>query len=164
MRVAGCFLYYFCVCMVKTMSFESTGGRQEPRAGKDLVTRIPVNAAKTFQTDTVCRWNKEVDDPTLSMYLGLLAINDGVSRESGAITLDLLIRSGVLFQDEDESWSLVEDYRSRLVCVHGDANTIENMARFVQDIQEHKISSTDANLQNEIFMEALTCVHDLPSD
>ena len=35
-------LYYSYVCRVKTMSFDSASGRREPRAGKNLLTRIPV--------------------------------------------------------------------------------------------------------------------------
>ena len=113
---------------------------------QNRLTSIPVDAVKTFQTDTVCWWNKEVEDPTLPRYLGILAIDKGVSRECSAITLDLLLRAGVLLQDEDESWSLADDYKSRRVCVYGDAKNIENMAKFFRDMQERKISSTKANL------------------
>ena len=38
----GCFLYYSYVCKVKTMNFGSVGSGREPRAGKDLLTRILV--------------------------------------------------------------------------------------------------------------------------
>ena len=98
------------------------------------------------------------------MYLGLLAMGKGAPRECGAITLDLLLRAGVLLQNEDGSWSLVNDYKTRRVYVYGDAKTIENMAKFVRDMQERKISFSEANLQSEIFLEALTCVRDLPGD
>ena len=91
-------------------------------------------------------------------------MDEGASRECGAITLDLLHRAGVLLQDEDGSWSLAEDYKSRRVYVYGDAKTIENMAKFVHDMQERKISFTEANLQSKIFLEALTCVRDLLGD
>ena len=36
------FLYYSYVYRVKMMSCESAGGGQEPRAGEDLLTHIPV--------------------------------------------------------------------------------------------------------------------------
>ena len=122
------------------------------------------DAARSFQVETVKRWNKEIDDPTLSMYLGLLAIDESASKECGAITLDLLLRAGVLMQDDNGSWSLANDYETRRVYIYGDGKTIENMAKFVRDMQARQISFTEANMQSEIFLKALTCVRDLPRD
>ena len=51
------------------------------------------------------RWNKDIDEPTLSMYLGLLAINEAALKEC-------FLRGGVLIQDDDGSWSLADDYKS----------------------------------------------------
>ena len=64
----------------------------------------------------------------------------------------------------DGSWYLADDYKSHWVYVYGYAKIIEKMSKFVRDIQERKISSSEANLLSEIFLEALTCVRDLPGD
>ena len=100
----------------------------------------------------------------MSMYLGLLAMDEAASKECGAITLDLLLRAGVLLHEYDGSWALAEDYMSRRIYVYGGAKTIENIAKFVRDVQERQISFSEANMQSEIFLEALTCVRDLPGD
>ena len=71
--------------------------------------------AKSFQKQVVQKWNPTVDDPTLSVYLGLLDINETASKECGSIVLDLLLRSGVLVELEDGSWDLAEDWESRRV-------------------------------------------------
>ena len=71
---------------------------------KTSVGRKLFDAARTFQADTVKRWNESIDEPTLSMYLGLLAIDEAASKECVTITLDLLLRAGVLLQDDDGSW------------------------------------------------------------
>ena len=54
-----------------------------------------------------------------------------------------------------------EDHR---IYLYGDAKTVENMAKFVRDMQDRKISYSVANMQSEIFLQALTCVVELPGD
>ena len=71
------------------------------------------------------------------------------------MTLDLLLRSGVLVEDEDGGWALAEDWETRRVYLYGDAKTIENMTKFVRDMQDRKISYSVANVQSEIFLQAL---------
>ena len=67
-----------------------------------------------------------------------------------------------MIEDKNGGWSLAEDYKSRRIYVYGDAKTIKNMAKFVRDMQDCKVSFSDANLQSEVFLEALnTCVKDL---
>ena len=108
-------------------------------------------------------WNPDIDEQTLSHYLVLLAIDETASREHGAITLDLLLQAGVLIKYEDGGWSLAEDYKTRRIYISGDAKIIENMAKFVRDMQDCRVSFSDANLQSEVLLEALnTCVKDLP--
>ena len=62
--------------------------------------------------------------------------------DCGATALNLLLRAGVLLHDEDGSWSLADNYKSRQVHVYRDTKTIENMPKFVRDMQERKISSS----------------------
>ena len=59
--------------------------------------------AKEFQKQVVLKWNPTADEPTISVYLGLLGINEAASKECGSIVLDLLLRAGVLEQLDDES-------------------------------------------------------------
>lgn len=47
-----------------------------------------------------------MDKPTLSLYIGLVAIDKSASKECDAITLDLLLRAGVLEEAEDGSCDL----------------------------------------------------------
>ena len=41
----------------------------------------------------------------------------------------------------------------------GDAKTIENVAKFVRDMQERR-----ANIQSEVFLKALTVIQEVPGD
>ena len=45
--------------------------------------------------------------------------------------------------------------------IFGDAKTIENMAKFVRDMQDRKISYSVANIQGEVFLQAVTVIMDL---
>ena len=46
----------------------------------------------------------------------------------------------------------------------GDAETIENVTKFVRDIQERQMSCSLANIQADVFLEALSRVLAFPSD
>ena len=119
---------------------------------------------KDFQVRTVRRWNPKIEEPSLSIYLGLLGIDEAASKECGSITLDLLLRSGILVETEDGGWSLADDWENRRVYLFGDAKTIENMSKFVKDMQDRKISYTQANVQAEVFLKALSCIVEAPGD
>ena len=95
--------------------------------------------------------------------MDLTLYNHGIASNSiGAH--DLLLRAGVLLQDDDRTCLLADDYESRRVYIYGDGKRIENMAKFVRDMQAQQISFTEANMQSEIFLKALTCVRDLLGD
>ena len=119
---------------------------------------------KQFQRSTVHRWHPTIDEPTQSIYLGLIGIDESASKECGAITLDLLFRAGVLENDDGGGWALADDWENRRIYLFGDAKTIENMTKFVRDMQDRKISYSMANLQSEIFLQALTRVVEMPGD
>ena len=104
------------------------------------------------------------DKPTLSIYLGLIGIDEPASKECGVFTLDLLLRAGVLISHENGGWSLAEDWNTQRIYLFGDAKTIENMTKFVRDMQERKISYSMANMQAKIFLQALECVVEIPGD
>jgi len=88
----------------------------------------------------------------------------GASKECGAITLDLLLRAGVIVEVDDGSWELAKNWESRRIYLYGDAKTIENMTKFVRDMQDCRISYTHANIQLEVFLKALAVVMDAPGD
>ena len=117
-----------------------------------------------FEELTVNRWNPKRKETTKSIHLGLVGIDESASKECGAITLDLLLRAGILVEGEDSSWVLADDWKERKIYLFGDAKTIENMAKFVRDMQDRRISYSAANVQSEIFLKALSRVMDLPGD
>ena len=94
--------------------------------------------AQHFQNTTVQKWNPNVNELTLSFFFGLVGIDESVSKECGALTLDLLLRAGVLVENKDGSWSLAKDYKERRIYLVGDAKTIENIVKVVRDMQDRK--------------------------
>ena len=71
---------------------------------------------------------------------------------------------GVLIEEDGGGWSLAPDYHICCIYLFGDAKTIKNMAKFVRDMQARKITYSVANLQGEVSLEAISCIHDLPGD
>ncbi len=65
---------------------------------------------------------------------------------------------------KDGSWTLADDWANRRVYLFGDAKTIENMSKFVKDMQDRKISYTHANVQAEVFLKALSRIVEAPGD
>ena len=95
---------------------------------------------------------------------GVIGIDEAVLKECAAITLDLLLHVGVVIEEDGGGWSLAPDYHLRRIYLFGDAKTIENVAKFVCDMQARKITYSIANLQGEVFLEAMSCVRNLPVD
>ena len=85
------------------------------RRSNSSEARILFNAARTFQSTTVRKWKRSADECSLSIYLGLICIDEAASKECGAITLDLLLRAGVLVASEDGSWILSDDWNLRQI-------------------------------------------------
>ena len=67
-------------------------------------------------------------------------------------------------ESESGNWELADNYNTRRIYIVGDAKTVENMIKFVRDIQSRCITYSSASLQAEIFIEALTVVMTLPGD
>ena len=89
----------------------------------------------------------------MSIYLRLIGIDESASKECVVITLDLLLRAGVLIQSDGGSWELANDWNKRRIYIFGDTKTIENMAKFVRDMQDRRISYSVTNLQGELFLK-----------
>ena len=66
--------------------------------------------------------------------------------------------------NDDGSWLLPDDWDKSRIYIFEDAKTIENMTKFVCDMQDRHISYSVANVQAEIFLKAITVVMDLPGD
>ena len=123
-----------------------------------------IQGAKKFATWTVKQWNSAIEEPTLSVYLGLIGIDESASKECGAITLELLLRAGVLVEGSDGRWHLADDWETRRIYLIGDVKTIENVTKFVRDMQERRIAYSEANIQSDVFLQALTVVQQTPGD
>ena len=67
-------------------------------------------SAKDFQANTVPKRNPTIDEATLSIFLGWVGIDEAASKECGAITLNLLLRAGILVEVEDGSWTVANNY------------------------------------------------------
>ena len=120
--------------------------------------------AKCFVRDATDKWNLTGKEPTESTYLGLIGIDESASKECGAVLLDLMLRAGVLHQTNDGEWKLDENWEHRKVYFFGDAKTIENVTKFVRDVQERRLSYSSANIQADIFQKALSIVMPAPGD
>ena len=81
-------------------------------------------AASSLQEQTVKCWNPKSKEPTLTVYLGLLSIDEAVLEECGAITLDLLLRARVLIEGNGGGWSLAPKYHLRCIYLFGDVKTL----------------------------------------
>ena len=68
-----------------------------------------VKKAKTFQRDTVKTWNPSVGQVSQIVHIGLVGLDEGASMPCGAITLDLLLRAGVLVTQKNGHWELASD-------------------------------------------------------
>ena len=120
--------------------------------------------AKTFVKDATEQWNPLINEPTESTYLGLIGIDESASKECGTILLDLLLRAGVLDQTNDGRWNLAANWKERNVYFFGDAKTVENITKFVRDVQERRLSYSSANVQADVFLKALSRVMSAPGD
>ena len=98
------------------------------------------------------------------MFLGLVGIDNLASKEYGALTLDLLLRAGILVEEKDGTWTLAKDNNDRRIYLVGDANTVKNIVKFVQDIQDRRTTFSDASVQAENFIKAMTIVTPVPGD
>ena len=72
-----------------------------------------------------------------------------------AITLDLLLHAGVLVERDSSKWVLSDNYLECRMHLVGDGNTVENMVVFFQDMQDRRITYSNASI---MFLKALSVV------
>ena len=89
---------YFEQCLVE-FNIEALSSFQRKVIGSE--GRRLVNSANSFAQKTILKWNTNANNESLTVFLGLIGIDESASKECGAITLDLLLCAGVLIDDED---------------------------------------------------------------
>ena len=85
------------------------------------------------------QWKRNADVPTELVFIGLVSINESAGKECSAITLNLLLCAGVLVEGQSGKWELAEDYSKRQIYLVGNAKTVENIVKFVRDMQDRRI-------------------------
>ena len=98
------------------------------------------------------------------MCLDFLVIDKAAFKECGVITLDLILRAGVLLEDDNRGWKLAPNYYLWHIYLFDDAKTIESITKFVQGMQSQKVMYSVANLQADVCLDTMTCVCDLLGD
>ena len=105
---------------------------------------MAANAA-TMQEKTAKKWKPNVDKPSESVFIGLVGIDELAGRTAG-------------WERESIKWELADNYLERRINVVGDAKTVENMVNVVRDMQDRRITYSNASVQAEIFLKALSVV------
>ena len=121
----------------------------------DGVKKLFKNASK-FQKVAVSKWNVHADKVTLSHFLGLVGMDESASKECGAISLDIALKLGIIVEQPDGSWALSDTWDECRPMIFGDAKTTENMSKFIRDMQGRNLSLTEASVQAEVFLDAMS--------
>jgi len=110
-------------------------------------------------------WNKNTDEVTMSNYMGLGGIDEALSKECGAITLDLLVKFGILEDAGNGLWRLAENYEAKRCYLFGDVNnTVDNIDKITEVLSNRPLSLKESNDQADVFSKALSTVMTLPGD
>eukprot|EP00956_Cyclotella_meneghiniana_P042471 scaffold248481_cov53-Cyclotella_meneghiniana.AAC.4 len=118
----------------------------------------------SFKWDSVTAWNPHVSKVTKSLMLGIVGIDEGSAEGAMTCVLDLLLKYGVLQEEEDGSWSKVETDPPRKMMCFGDRTTNENMAAFIVSLQDRPMSLQDASYQADVFLDAVANTQFFPGD
>jgi hypothetical protein len=129
---------------------------------KKSSTLFPQAAA--FQRDAVAKWNPNADEITPSIFLGLNALEETASTETGAIVLELLEKAGVIVITDDGQFELGDT--KKFVILYGDVKTVDNINLLEETIRTSMKNHGMSELQSQlsVFDEALNRVMDLPGD
>ena len=110
----------------------------------------------------VKKWNKDIDEVTKSLFMGLIGIDESESKNCGAILLDFLLKIGLIVLQNDGSWALAQDWKDFRPMIFGDAKTTEKMSKFIRDMQGHQLSLSDLSTQADVFVTAMKQVMTAP--
>ena len=122
------------------------------------------HVCSTFQREAVKKWNPNADEVTLSNYMGLVGIDEAASKECGALTLDMLLKFGILEQDGDGMWQLTENWEAKRAFLIGDVKTVDNVDKIAEDLSNRPLSLKESSQQAEVFAKALKNVMTIPGD
>jgi hypothetical protein len=117
-----------------------------------------------FQRAVVRDWNEFCDDVTLSYNMGFVGVREDSSDGATAVILDMLLKFGVLFYNQDETWALHCFAKLHRLSCFGDRKTVENSSAFVTKLSNRNLSFEESSLQAEIFLDAFDQVMFLPGD
>ena len=120
--------------------------------------------ANKFQHDSVREWNATADEPTKSLLLGFVGVDEGHQEGAGAAFMDLQLKYGVINENEDLSWALDDQARFRRMYSFGDAKTNENCAAFVNTLSDRPLSLEESSHQAEVFLDCFTNTMMMPGD
>ena len=126
--------------------------------------RLLFNACSSFQRNAVKKWNLKADEVTLSNYMGLIGINGPASKECGALTLDMLLKFGILNQDGDGMWQLTGNWEAKRAFLIGDVKTVDNVDKIAEDLSSRPLSMKESSQQAEVFAKALQNIMTVPHD
>ena len=104
------------------------------------------------------KWNPNADLVTLSNYMGLIGIDEAASKECGALTLDMVLKFGILEQDGDGMWQLTDNWEAKRAFLIGDVKTVDNVDKIAEDLSTRPLSLKENTQQAEVFAKALTNV------
>ena len=112
-----------------------------------------IHQCTKFQELSVSKWNPHAGKVTKSAFMGLVCVDESDSKGCGAITLDLLLKAGIINTQEDGSWALASDWETRRPIIFGDAKTTENMSKFMRDMQIRELSLSEESIQFDVRSE-----------
>ena len=121
-------------------------------------------AARRFQKDAVLKWNPTAEEVTPTIVVGLDAMEEAASMETGAIVLSLLMKAGVMTVDGDGKFQLGDT--TKFVMLFGDVKTVDNI-NLIQDTIRQSMQGKgfdEASHQLSVFDKALERVMDVPGD
>jgi hypothetical protein len=117
-----------------------------------------------FQRNSVADWNPFRDDITLLYNMEFVGVREDSSDGAASVTLDMLLKFGVLVYNQDETWSLHYFAKLRWLYCFGNRKTIENSSAFVIKLSIHNLTFKESSLQADIFLNAFNKVVFLPVD
>ena len=106
--------------------------------GKELV-----ECAKVFKVESVKFWKPTQGQATPQNYLGLAAMREDSARGCGILTIDLLLRIGVLESPSRGVYVLAKDAHTRRPIFVGDRATAEGVVSWINSAENRELSFSE---------------------
>lgn len=117
-----------------------------------------------FQDEAVKKWNSYTEEPTGSLYLGFVGIDEGTQQGAGTICLDLVLKGTTMDEVEPGKWKAADGHEDHRNIFNGDRKSIEMANVYHNRVKGREISLTDANLQLEEFDKVMRTIFHAPGD